>query len=109
MTQNEIVDYLSANSLNVNVCVGEIEDTNGKDYIFLDYIDDVLIGSDDRGCYQTHIQITIATRDFENRKTLVSYVKEKFNVSVAYEKSDEFEYYIARCECGVIMNGEQSN
>lgn len=102
-TQKDIYDYLVANPLKVDVCVGDVEDLNGKDYIFLDYLNDELISSDDKGVYQSYIQITIATRDFSNRKSLVEYVKDYFNVSITYEKSFEFEYYVARCNCGVLM------
>jgi len=102
-TQKDIYDYLLANPLKVDVAVGSVEDLNGKDYIFLDYTDENLIGYDDKGAYQTYMQITVATKDFENRKTLVKYVKDYLNVVVAYEKSIDFEYYLARCTCGVLM------
>lgn len=104
-TQEMIYDYLLANPLNVDVSVGDVEDLNGKDYLFLDYTDDQLISYDDKGAYQTHIQITVATRDFENRKTLVDYIKSYLNVSVTYEKAIDFEYFLARCVCGVLIDG----
>ena len=56
-TQKEIYDYLLANPLEVDVSVGDVEDLNGKDYIFLDYTSDNLISSDNRGVYQTYLQI----------------------------------------------------
>lgn len=107
-SQKEIYEYLLANPLNVAVEVGDVEDLNGLDYIFLDFTNDELIGSDDRGCYQSFIQITVATKDFENRKILTRYVKDYLNVSVNYQKSAEFEYYLANCTCGVLMKYENS-
>lgn len=104
-TQKMIYDYLLANPLKVDVSVGDVEELNGKDYIFLDYTDEQLVSYDDKGAYQTYLQITVATRDFENRKTLVEYVKKYLNVVVAYEKAIDFEYFLARCTCGVLMNG----
>ena len=106
-TQKEFYEYLKNNPLKVEVHIGDLEDMNGKDYIFFDYLSDELIGSDDRGCYQSFIQITVATRSFEDRKILVNYIKDYINVSVSYEKSEEFEYYLARCNLGVLMYGEQ--
>lgn len=104
-SQKDIYDYLSANPLNTIVAVGDVEDLNGRDYIFLDYTGEQLIGSDNRGCYKTSIQVTVATRDFENRKILVDYVKQLTNFSITYEKDIDFEYYVARCTCEVLMNG----
>ena len=102
-TQKEIYDYLVANPLGVNVSIGDVENLNGKDYIFLDYTNETLISSDNDAVYQTYLQITVATRNFVNRKTLVEYVKQYLNVLVDYDKSFEFEYYVARCTCGVLM------
>ena len=102
-TQKQIFDYLVANPLGVEVHVGALEDMNGQDYIFYNPLYDTLLGSDDRGVYRSRLQITVATRDFEDNKTLVNYVKDFFNVSVNYDKSYEFEYYLTRCECGVLM------
>lgn len=105
-TQKQIYDYLRANPLGVEVSVGDVKNLNGGDYIFLDYTNDNLIGYDNRGTYQNYIQITTATRDFEDRKTLVKYIKQFLNVSVTYEKAIDFEYFVARCECGVLMHEE---
>ena len=103
-TQKEIYDYLLANPLGIDVSVGDVKNLNGGDYLFLDFTNDELIGSDNRGCYQSYIQVTVATRDFEDRKTLVKYVKDFLNVSVMYEKAIDFEYFVARCTCGVLMH-----
>lgn len=105
-TQKQIYDYLCANPLGVDVSVGDVKNLNGGDYIFLDYTNDNLIGYDNNGTYQSYIQITTATRDFEDRKTLVKYIKQFLNVSVFYEKAIDFEYFIARCECGVLIDEE---
>lgn len=103
-TQKEIYDYMCANPLGIDVSVGDVKNLNGGDYIFLDYTNDELIGYDDRGTYQSYIQVTVATRDFEDRKTLVKYIKNYLNVSVMYEKAIDFEYFVARCTCGVLMH-----
>lgn len=105
-TQKEIYDYLKANPLEALVAVGSVETTNGADYIFLDYESDELIPSDNKGCYQTYLQVTIATRNFTDRKILTDYVKEFLPVSVTYEKSAEFEFYMAMCTCGVLIHEE---
>lgn len=103
-TQKDIFDYLLQNPLGVEVHVGSLEDLNGQDYIFFNYLNDNLIGSDDKGVYRTRMQIAIATRDFERNKVLTDYVKNFLNVSVSFDKSFEFEYYLTRCECGVLMH-----
>lgn len=103
-TQKEIYDYLLANPLGIDVSVGDVKNLNGGDYLFLDFTNDELISSDNEGCYQSYIQVTVATRDFEDRKTLVNYVKDFLNVSVMYEKAIDFEYFVARCTCGVLMH-----
>lgn len=105
-TQKMIYDYLLSNPLDVDVSVGDVENLNGGDYIFLDFTNDDLMGSDNRGTYQSYIQITVATRDFRNRKTLVEFIKNYLNVTVTYEKAIDFEYFIARCTCGVLMYEE---
>ena len=106
-TQKQIYDYLVANPLGVNVSIGDTENLNGEDYLFLDYTNDALISSENRGVYQSYIQITLATLNFSNRKKLVEYVKQFLTVSIDYDKSFEFEYYVARCTCGVLMYEEE--
>lgn len=102
-TQKEIYEYLKANPLNVDVHIGDLEDMNGKDYIFLDYLNDINILRDDDAYYQTLIQIQIYTRDFEDRKTLVNYIKQKFLSAPTYSKSDEFEYFVATFTTGLFI------
>lgn len=106
-SQKEIYEYLVNNPLEVEVHIGDLEDMNGRDYIFLDYLNDDIIAFDDNGVYKTSIQITVATRDFDTRKILTDYVKNYFTVSVSYEKSDEFEYYLARCSREVLLYGKE--
>lgn len=101
--QREIYEYLVANPLGVNVSVGDVKLLNGADYLLLDYTNDDLIGYDDKGYHRSFIQITVATKDFENRKTLVNYVKDYLNVSVSYDKDIDFEYFLARCTCAILM------
>jgi len=104
-TQKEIYDYLVANPLNIDVHIGDLEDMNGKDYIFLDYMNDVAMLRDNNADYQTLIQISVLTKDFEDRKTLVNYIKEEFLSAPTYSKSEEFEYYQAQFTIGVIISG----
>ena len=104
-TQKEIYEYLVANPLNIDVHIGDLEDMNGKDYIFLDYMNDVAMLRDNNADYQTLIQISVLTKDFEDRKTLVNYIKEEFLSAPTYSKSDEFEYYQAQFTIGVIISG----
>lgn len=103
MTQKEIYDYLKANPLRVQVWIGQKDNLNGADYIFLDYLNDDLIGFDNKGAYRSNIQFTVATKDFNNRKVLVDYIKEQFNVEVTYETSTEFQYFLARCRTGILI------
>lgn len=106
-TQKQIFDYLSLNPLGVTVCVGDVDNLNSADYIFLDYTNENIIGYDNEGAYQTFIQVTVATRDFDSRKVLVDYVKQYFKVmSIEYEKSFEFEYYLARMTKGIFLKDE---
>lgn len=103
-TQKEIYDYLKANPLNVAVHVGDLEEMNGNDYIFLDYLNDVAMLRDNDADYQTIIQISVLTRDYEDRKTLVKYIKDEFLSPPTYQKSDESEYYEAQFTTGVFLN-----
>lgn len=102
-TQKGIYDYLCANPLGTAVNVGDLEDLNGQDYIFLDFLNEDLIGYDDKGTYRTELQITVACKDFENRKTLTKYVQDYMNVSTYYETSYAFEYYLSRNTATVIL------
>jgi len=103
-TQKEIYDYLVANPLNTAVHIGDLADMKGQDYIFLDFLNDVSIKSDDSADYQTLIQISVCTKDFENRKTLTKYIKQQFLSAPTYSKSDEGEYYVSQFTIGVFLN-----
>ena len=102
-TQKEIYGLLCDNPLKLEVHIGDLEDMQGKDYIFLDYFSENSIGSDNDGVYQTIFQISIATKDFEKRKQLVNYIKTLFYSSPTYTKSDDSEYYIAQFNIGVFI------
>lgn len=107
-TQKGIFEYLQNNPLGVPVHIGDLEDMNGSDYIFLDYLTDRLIGWDDKGTYKTELQITVATKDFDNRKILTDYVRDYINVSTMFDKSLEFEYYISRNNAIVVLCNEDN-
>lgn len=102
-TQKEIYDFLKANPLETKVHIGDLEDMNGEDYIFMDVLNDIAILRDDSADYQTLIQISVLTRNYEDRKKLVKYIKSKFLSAPAYSKSDEFEYYQAQFTIGVFL------
>ena len=103
-TQKEIYEYLKNNPLGTKVHIGDLEDMNGHDYIFLDYLNDVPMLRDNEADYQSIIQISVLTKDYEDRKTLVKYIKQKFLIAPQYSKSDEFEYYQAQFTTGVFIN-----
>lgn len=103
-TQKEIYEYLVANPLGTKVHIGDLEDMDGQDYIFLDYLNDEPMLRDNEADYQSIIQISVLTKDFEDRKTLVNYIKQKFLIAPDYSKSDEFEYYQAQFTTGVFIH-----
>lgn len=107
ISQKEIYEYLLANPLNVDVHIGDLEDMQGKDYIFLDYLNDESILRDDDAYYQTIIQISVLTKDFENRKTLVNYIKQKFLSAPTYSRYDESQYYQAQFTFGILIRGDE--
>lgn len=102
-SQRGIYDTLRGNPLGIDVCIGDLEDMNGKDYIFLDYENEDLIPSDDHGVYRTSIQVTVASRNFDRLKITTNYLKSIYNFSVDYEKSSDFEYYLARCTTTILI------
>ncbi len=103
-TQKEIYDYLKANPESTDVHIGDLEDMEGKDYIFLDFLNDVAMLRDNDADYQTMIQISVTTKDFEKRKTLAKYIQNEFLSAPTYSKSQESEYYIAQFTIGVILS-----
>lgn len=103
-TQKQIYDYLKANPLNVKVHIGDLEDMNGEDYIFFDVLNDIAMLRDNDADYQTLIQITVLTKDYEDRKVLVNYIKQKFLSAPTYSKDDEYEYYQAQFTTGVFLD-----
>lgn len=104
-TQKQVYDYLKANPLNTEVHIGSLEDLNGQDYIILDFLNDVAMLRDNNADYQTLIQVSCLTKDFEDRKTLSNYIKDEFLSAPIYSKSDEFEYYQAQFTIGLLMHG----
>ena len=105
-TQKEVFDYLSANPLGTAVHFGNLEDMDGKDYIFVDYYNDVPMLRDNEADYQNVIQISVLTKDYENRKTLTNYIKDEFLISPNYSFSDEHEYYMAQFTTGLFISQE---
>ena len=108
-TQKEVYDYLLANPLGTAVHFGDLEDMDGQDYIFVDYYNDVPMLRDNEADYQSVIQISVLTKDYEDRKTLVKYIKDKFLISPTYSKSDEFEYYQAQFTTGLFIYEDSQN
>lgn len=107
-TQKEIFDYLVANPTQTAVHIGDLEDMDGEDYIFLDFLNDVAMLRDNNADYQTMIQISVTTKDFEKRKTLTKYIKDEFLSAPSFSKSTEGEYYIAQFTIGVILSPEEN-
>lgn len=103
-TQKEIYDYLKANPLGTQVHIGDLEDMDGQDYIFLDYMNEEPMLRDNEADYQMFIQISVLTKDFEDRKVLVNYIKQKFLIAPEYSRSDESEYYQAQFSTGVFIH-----
>lgn len=104
-TQKEIYDYLCDNPLGTKVHIGDLEDMNGQDYIFLDYLSETPMLRDNEADYQTIIQISVLTNDYEDRKILVKYIKKKFLIAPEYSTSDERHYYQAQFTTGVFISG----
>lgn len=94
-TQKELGDYLADNPLGVAVHVGDLDNMNGKDYIFLDYLNEQIIPYDNNGCYKTELQISVYTKSFINRKTLVDYIKNLSQFDIQYLGSNEGNYFVA--------------
>lgn len=105
-TQAEIYNYLCDNPYDINVHIGDLEDMQGNDYVFFDYLTENIIGADNKSvAYRVNVQFTIAVKDFTKIKPMVDYIKDMFVVTVNYEKSEEHEYYLARCETWVFIYG----
>lgn len=105
-SQQGIYDTLRGNPLGFEVWIGDLDDMNGEDYIFFDRSTESLIPSDNHGVYRTYVQFTVASRDYDKCRITTNYIKSIYNVSVNYEKSSEFEYYLARCNCTLLINGQ---
>lgn len=105
-TQKDIYDYLKANPFNTEVWIGDLYNMNGKDYIFLNYISERNIPSDNAGCYITSIQIDVYTKDLVKRKRLVDYIKGLSQFSVSYMPSNEGNYFVAQMSTELFINNE---
>lgn len=105
-TQQELYELLQSNPLKVPVAIGDVEDMNGQDYIFVDFVRDELIGSDNKGVYKTSLEMVIATRQFDNRTVLLNFLKDHFNLSVRFDRQMEFEYYVAQCSTEILLYEE---
>lgn len=106
-TQKEIFDYLLSNPLHVKVHTGSMESLNNEDYIFFDILSERVLGSDNNGIYLSTIQFTVATKDFDNRKTLVKYIKNQYVCTIDYDFVDEEEYYAAICNTTLFMREDE--
>lgn len=102
-TQKELYELLGANSLGVEVWIGDLEDLQGKDYIFLDYLYDIRHGYDDKASFQNVVQITVCCKDYENRKILVDYIKSLFYATPTYSMSSQYDYYTAQFTLGLFI------
>lgn len=108
-TQKEIWDYLCDNPLNVTVHVGDLEDMNNQDYIFFDYLTDIPINADDGYTDSViGVQFSVVTKDFENRKRLVEYIKNEFVCSISFDHDSEHEYYVAYMRCNLLIRLERN-
>lgn len=108
-TQTEIYNYLLGNPIRAKVHTGSLEDMNNEDYIFFDILSERVLGYDNKGSYIATIQFTVATKDFDNRKLLVKYIKDEFVCDIDYEKVEEAEYYAARCVTSLFMLSEDED
>lgn len=102
-SQKELFDYLKANPLNAKVHVGDLDNMNGKDYIFLDYLNENVDGFDNGGIYKTSIQISVYVKNFIDRKVLVDYVKNLSVFTVDYDDSDEGTYFVANMVTDIFL------
>ena len=94
-SQKQLGDFLAANPLGVAVHVGDLDNMNGRDYIFLDYLNEQIIPFDNSGCYKAELQISVYTKSFINRKILVDYIKGLSQFDIQFEGSEEGNYFVA--------------
>ena len=102
-TQKELFDYLKNNSYGIKVHIGDLDNMNGEDYIFLNYLSETNIPFDDDGCYKTTIQIDIYVKDFVKRKPLVDYVKGLSQFDIDYSSSNEGNYFVANMTTDIFI------
>lgn len=105
-TQKEIWDFLNENPFSIQVHVGDLEDLNGQDYIFFDYLTDNPISADNEYSSEVNeVQFTVCVKDYQTRRNVVQYIKQMFQCTVSYEHAEEHEYYLARMRTGIIIVG----
>lgn len=102
-TQSELYNLLKNNPLGTAVHIGDLADLEGKDYLFFDQLNDNLIGSDNGGCYLNNVQFTVCCKSYDDRKTLVDFLKQYFSGTVTYEHSTRDDYYLARLKTGLFI------
>lgn len=102
-TQKEIYEYLKANPLDVQVHFGDLEDMNGQDFIFVDYLNELPTLRDNDAYYQSIVQISVLTKSYKDRKTLSKYIQQKFLSAPTFSVSDEHQYYQAQFNIGVFV------
>lgn len=92
-TQQTLHQLLENNPLGIEVYIGEGLLEN-KDYIFLDYVEEREIPSDVPS-YKTRIVINIYTKDFDDRKKLINYLKPILKGNFIYTRDKENNYFVA--------------
>ncbi|MFV0551757.1 MAG: hypothetical protein ACK5L6_07540 [Anaerorhabdus sp.] len=100
-TQQSLYEVLEKNPLRTEVYIGEGSLEN-KDYIFLDYVEEKEIPSD-TPTYKTKIIINIYTKDIDDRKKLVDYMKPILKGSFIYTRDKEHSYFVATLSKFVYM------
>ena len=80
---------------------------NNNDYIFFDRLNDIGLYANNKGMYQSRIQFTIATKDYDDRDTLVDYLHTKLNIDFDYYTTDGREYFVAQGTSALFMGDKK--
>lgn len=105
-SQTEVFEFLKRNPYGTKVHVGDLEDMGNQDYIFLAYLYDNAIPSDNKAVYKSTINISVATKDLDRCRALVKYIRGEFISNVTYTHSEEHEYYLATMETVILLKDE---
>lgn len=105
-SQTEVFNFLKQNPYEVKVHVGDLEDMGNQDYIFLAYLYDNAIPSDNKAVYKSTINISVASKDLDMCRALVKYIRSEFVCAVTYSHSEEHEYYLATMETVILLKDE---